>query len=160
MSPSFRTFACVVALALCLGGRVEADFNLNVSVDGIQLGKHLLGPERKSEDLKNRVVLLEFWGVNCPPCLASMPKLAAWNFELQSLGLVVIGAHAQGGPAQAARALAQKPSKPQTRTSHHPLSWIVVTHSPRNPTFPAGTRINPPTPAVRPMAIHCTPCPQ
>jgi len=106
MSPSFRTCPWVVALALCLGERAEADFNLNVSVDGIQLGKHLLRPELKSEDLKNRVVLLEFWGVNCPPCLASMPKLAAWNFELQSLGLVVIGAHAQGGSAERVKATA------------------------------------------------------
>jgi hypothetical protein len=52
-------------------------------------------------------VLLEFWGVNCPPCLASMPKLSAWNFEMQSLGLVVIGAHAQGGPAERVQATAR-----------------------------------------------------
>ena len=70
MSSSFRTFPWVVAVALCLGGRAEADFNMKGSVDGIQLGKHLLGPELKTEDLKNRVVLLAFWGVNCPPCLA------------------------------------------------------------------------------------------
>ena len=42
--------------------------------------------------------MLEFWGVNCPPCLASMPKLEQLHKQLSPLGLVVIGAHAQGGP--------------------------------------------------------------
>jgi len=100
MRLSVRLFAAL-ALVLCLSARAHAqNFNMNVSVDGIQLGKTLLGAELKADNLKNRVVLLEFWGVNCPPCLASMPKLAAWNFEMQSLGLVVIGAHAQNAPPE------------------------------------------------------------
>jgi thiol-disulfide isomerase/thioredoxin len=108
MSLAFRTVPVLAVLALCLAGRGQAaDFNMKVSVDGIRLGKHLMGAEVKPNDLRNRVVLLEFWGVNCPPCLASMPKLSAWNFEMQSLGLVVIGAHAQGGPAERIQATAR-----------------------------------------------------
>jgi thiol-disulfide isomerase/thioredoxin len=97
----------IALLALTLLGRVEAaDFNMKLSVDGIQLGKHLLGPEVKAENLQNRVVLLDFWGVNCGPCLASMPKLSLWNLELQSQGLVIIGAHAQAEPAERVKSTA------------------------------------------------------
>jgi thiol-disulfide isomerase/thioredoxin len=53
------------------------------------------------------VVLVEFWGVNCPPCLASIPKLAAWNQEMQAQGLTVIGAHAQNEPVEKIRATAK-----------------------------------------------------
>lgn len=40
------------------------DFSMNVKADGIRLGGHLLGPKVALDDLKGRVILLEFWGVN------------------------------------------------------------------------------------------------
>lgn len=80
-----------------------ADFNMGVTTGGIRLGSHLSGPQVSAESLAHRVVLLEFWGVNCPPCLASMPKLEEAHKELAPQGLVVIGAHAQGGPADGVR---------------------------------------------------------
>ena len=74
------------------------DFNMAVTTNGIRLGNYISGPPLAADSLTNRVVMLEFWGVNCPPCLASMPKLEQLHKQLSPLGLVVIGAHAQGGP--------------------------------------------------------------
>ena len=74
------------------------DFNMAVTTNGIRLGNYISGPPLAADSLTNRVVRLEFWGVNCPPCLASMPKLEQLHKQLSPLGLVVIGAHAQGGP--------------------------------------------------------------
>ncbi|NQZ66682.1 MAG: TlpA family protein disulfide reductase [Lentisphaeria bacterium] len=59
--------------------------------------KVLSGPKISQSDLKNKVVVYEFWGVNCPPCLASIPKLSALDKEYRDKGLIIIGCHAQGG---------------------------------------------------------------
>jgi len=70
-----------------------------VTAAGIRLGAHVAGPAVTSESLAHRVVLLEFWGVNCPPCIRSMPLLEELHREFGPRGLVVVGAHAQGGTA-------------------------------------------------------------
>src|SRR4029077_3150828 len=70
------------------------------------LGEHLMGPKLSPGDLKGHVVMLEFWGVNCGPCLAAMPHIAKLNDELGGMGLIVIGAHAQGGTAEKVKAVA------------------------------------------------------
>src|SRR5262249_1863607 len=104
-SRSVRLGVLAVLLSLC-GTAGADDFRLDLTLDDIVLGKHVLGPQVKTEDLKHKVVLVEFWGVNCPPCLASLPKLSAWNAELSKQGLVVLGIHAQGGPIEKVRATA------------------------------------------------------
>jgi len=99
-----RGWTCVAAVVLfAVGGRSADEFNMGVTTAGIRLGGHVSGPQVSAESLSHRVVLLEFWGVHCPPCLASMPKLEEAHKELAPQGLVVIGAHAQGGPAAAIR---------------------------------------------------------
>jgi thiol-disulfide isomerase/thioredoxin len=87
---------------------LAADFDMSVTPDDIRLGKRVSGAELSTEQLKNRVVLVEFWGVNCPPCLVSMPKLEQLHKELGPMGLMVVGVHAQGGPAEAIEQSVQK----------------------------------------------------
>jgi thiol-disulfide isomerase/thioredoxin len=77
-----------------------AEFNMAVTAAGIRPGAHVSGPQLTPESLANRVVLLEFWGLNCPPCIRSMPLLEELHTTLGPHGLVVIGAHAQGGTAE------------------------------------------------------------
>jgi thiol-disulfide isomerase/thioredoxin len=43
------------------------------------------------DDLKGKVVLLDFWAVWCAPCLESFPHLNAWNKQFGRDGLEVIG---------------------------------------------------------------------
>jgi hypothetical protein len=33
-------------------------------IEGMSLGEHIYGPKFSLEDLKGRVVLVEFWGIN------------------------------------------------------------------------------------------------
>ncbi len=87
--------------AMSLAG--AAEFNMGVTAAGIRPGAHVAGPPLSSESLANRVVLLEFWGVNCPPCISSLPLLEELHKSLGPQGLVVIGAHAQGGTAEELR---------------------------------------------------------
>jgi thiol-disulfide isomerase/thioredoxin len=97
----------VLVVLLGLVGTVRADeFPLDLTPDDIVLGKQVLGPQVQPGDLKHKVVLMEFWGVNCGPCLASMPKLSAWNAELSGQGLMILGIHAQDATAEKIRATA------------------------------------------------------
>ena len=50
----------VCALAGPAGG---AEFTLNIKADGIALGDHVMGPKLTSDDLKGKVILIEFWGI-------------------------------------------------------------------------------------------------
>lgn len=59
-------------------------------------GSHLHGPKVKASDLKGKVVFFEYWGINCPPCIASMPHLQELQDKFQSKGFTVVGSHRQG----------------------------------------------------------------
>jgi hypothetical protein len=54
---------CVVMLGLQAPARA-AEFNMKVTTDDISLGKHIYGPDLTRDDLKHRVVLVEFWGIH------------------------------------------------------------------------------------------------
>jgi thiol-disulfide isomerase/thioredoxin len=51
------------------------------------------GPPLKLADLKGKVVLLEFWGYWCGPCVYRMPETFKLFDEYGKQGLVVIGVH-------------------------------------------------------------------
>ncbi|UKT63715.1 peroxiredoxin family protein [Pedobacter mucosus] len=45
----------------------------------------------KSESLKDQIVLLNFWFINCPPCIAEMPELNKLADKYASKGVRFIG---------------------------------------------------------------------
>jgi thiol-disulfide isomerase/thioredoxin len=55
------------------------------------------GKALKLEDLKGKVVVLDFWGTWCPPCRAAMPHLKELYHKHKDDGLVVIGIHTTNG---------------------------------------------------------------
>ena len=66
-----------------------------------KFGKVAFGEKITNKLTKDKVVVVEFWGVNCPPCIASLPHLAEMAKEKHDQGLVVIGAESQmSTPAQ------------------------------------------------------------
>ncbi|HLW68395.1 MAG TPA: hypothetical protein VKS79_23965 [Gemmataceae bacterium] len=59
----FCLLACLVAgLAPAFAG--AAEFKMDIKSDGVRLGKTIVGTELKSDDLKGRVVMIEFWGIH------------------------------------------------------------------------------------------------
>ncbi|HEX3147205.1 MAG TPA: TlpA disulfide reductase family protein [Gemmataceae bacterium] len=84
----------------------EQKFNLKLKVDDIVFGNPVMGPKMGLQDVKSHAVLYDMWGINCPPCLAAMPHTSELYAELEGFGLIIIGAHSQGGEAEKVRAVA------------------------------------------------------
>lgn len=51
----------------------------------------LNGKPTTLDDLKGKVVLLDFWAVWCGPCIASFPHLKEWDREYKAKGLEIVG---------------------------------------------------------------------
>lgn len=58
----------------------------------------LEGDRVSSADLRGRVLLLDFWSITCPPCLASLPHLNRVARRFADEPVTVLGIHTQGGP--------------------------------------------------------------
>jgi thiol-disulfide isomerase/thioredoxin len=53
----------------------------------------LNGPPLTLQDLRGKVVLVDFWDYTCVNCLRTLPYLRAWNERYRGDGLVIIGVH-------------------------------------------------------------------
>lgn len=47
----------------------------------------------KLEDLKGKVVLVDFWTYTCINCIRTLPYLTSWDEKYRDAGLVIIGVH-------------------------------------------------------------------
>jgi len=101
---SFLTLAALAAVGVGLVGQAaaaETDAWAASRLGKTRLGETWMGASLAREDLRGQVVLLEFWGYRCPPCIASIPHMTKLDRQYGRHGLVVIGAHAQGDKGEA-----------------------------------------------------------
>ncbi len=83
---------CLLTLALfALGAAAQA-----ADLAGVNLGTHLSGPKVAAGDLAGKVVIFEYWGVNCPPCVANIPHVSELAAVASPEVLAVIANHCQG----------------------------------------------------------------
>lgn len=80
-------------LTICAAGLLSA---LNIKVHNLKDENHIYGPKLTEKDLEGKVLVVEVWGRQCPPCRASLPHMAKMAKKLEKLPAVVIGSHCQG----------------------------------------------------------------
>ncbi len=69
---------------------------LAVAWRGLTDDNHYSGPKLTEADLRGKVVLVEMWGVYCPPCRASLPQIEQIWRSFKSKPFMLIGSHRQG----------------------------------------------------------------
>ncbi len=93
-----------------------------------KIGKTLFGPKLSKSEMKGKVVIIENWGVNCPPCIASLPHLAELEKENRSKGLLIIGAESQGSSKDEIKPLIEKAKVEYTITdgAEGPIEFSAI----------------------------------
>jgi thiol-disulfide isomerase/thioredoxin len=64
---------------------------------------------RSLEELRGKVVLLDFWGVWCQPCVKRLPDVERLGKKYQDRGLAVIAVHSKQDAVKVGEFLAKKP---------------------------------------------------
>ncbi len=102
-----------------------------VNLSQFKFGKTISGTEVTPESLKGSPVIVEFWGVNCGPCLAAMPTFNSLAKRHESKGLKVIGAESQQSSEEDVKKIVKslKIKFPVTAGASHPLNFSGIPHS-------------------------------
>lgn len=56
-----------------------------------------IGPSLSLDDLRGKVVILDFWGLSCGPCIAALPDIQKVYDKFKDKELVVVAVHSRGG---------------------------------------------------------------
>ena len=92
------------------GGRLQLPVEGTLpSLDG--LGSWINSSPLTREQLRGKVVLIDFWTYSCINCIRAIPYVRAWDERYRDDGLVIIGVHApefafERNPANVRRAVA------------------------------------------------------
>ncbi len=71
------------------------------SIDKVKYGEVVNDAAFDAKDVVGKVVVIEEWGVNCPPCIASLPEMQRLSSSGEKKGLIVLGFEAQGSEKEA-----------------------------------------------------------
>ncbi|HET7708119.1 MAG TPA: cytochrome c biogenesis protein DipZ [Sphingomicrobium sp.] len=104
-------------LGIGSGASSKADFSAPLPIEGLLpaldgLGPWINSPPLTREQLRGKVVLIDFWTYSCINCIRSIPYVKAWHERYARDGLVVIGVHApefafERNPANVRKAVAE-----------------------------------------------------
>ena len=88
--------AAFVALALpAMAGKKDKAPVPDASLDQVRWAEVVNDAPFNKDELEGKVVVVEEWGVNCGPCIASLPEMAKMAKRWEKKGLVVVGLERQ-----------------------------------------------------------------
>jgi len=100
-----KSIVCLLGIAalplvsLALEKKIERPLP-NASLTDVRWGEVVNDTPFNKDSLAGKVVVVEEWGVHCPPCIASLPELAKLAKANESKGLVVVGLELQQSPKE------------------------------------------------------------
>ncbi|WP_159434899.1 TlpA family protein disulfide reductase [Rubritalea squalenifaciens] len=80
-------------------------------------GEVVHGETFTKESLKGKVVVVDYWGTHCPPCLALIPHLVKLDDKYRDKGLKIIAPESQGSSKDAITRLMKKHQAQYTVTA-------------------------------------------
>ena len=94
-----------------------------------KLGPHLFGPQLTATTMQGKAVMLDCWGIHCPPCLAMMPEVEGIAKEYANK-LVMVGVHSQENNKSAVEAVVKKNSLSYTIVQgvNSPVKFEMLPH--------------------------------
>jgi len=83
-----KSFLAAALCASCITGLAE-------TWRGLDESNHYSGPKLTENYLEGKVVLVDCWGVNCPPCRALLPRIEQIWQSFKHKPFVLVGSHCQ-----------------------------------------------------------------
>ena len=80
-------------LLSAFGSSAEYKSSESASAPDLATGEWINSEPLKLQDLRGRVVLIEFWTFGCYNCRNTLPFVKSWNDRYREKGLTVIGVH-------------------------------------------------------------------
>lgn len=126
-----KVFTASLSLVLALFAHSHAAEKSDHKLSDWKLGKVLFGEKVAKDDMKGKVVVIEHWGVKCPPCIALLPHLAKLDKRHREDGLLIIGAESQGHSEDQIEPLLKKNKIDYTITSgaNGPINFSGIPHA-------------------------------
>ncbi|HWU93352.1 MAG TPA: cytochrome c biogenesis protein CcdA, partial [Sphingomicrobium sp.] len=98
------------------------------------LGPWINSPPLTAQQLRGKVVLIDFWTYSCINCLRTLPYLKAWNERYAKDGLVIIGVHApefafERDPANVRKAVADLGIRYPVALDNRYVVWNALKNS-------------------------------
>ncbi len=87
--------------ALAFGKKEKEAAVPNSTLQQVKFGAVVNGVDFDAKELEGKVVVVELWGVNCPPCIASLPEMQRLAKSGERKGLVVVGIECQDSSKEA-----------------------------------------------------------
>jgi thiol-disulfide isomerase/thioredoxin len=112
-----KIFTCAIILGFGLLQLAPAAEKSEHKLSEWSLGSTLFGEKVSKSDMKGKVVVIEHWGVRCPPCIALLPHLAKMDKSYRDDGLLIIGAESQNHSKDQIQPLVEKNKIEYTITS-------------------------------------------
>lgn len=126
-----KILTVTICIALALVAHSHAAEKSDHKLSDWKLGKVLFGENVSKDDMKGKIVVIEHWGVKCPPCIALLPHLAKLDKRHREDGLLIIGAESQGHSEDQIEPLVKKNKIEYTITSgaSGPVNFSGIPHA-------------------------------
>lgn len=93
-------------------------------------GTDFTGKPWEWSESKGKVILVDFWATNCPPCLAAMPHLKTLYARYKDKGFEIVGV-----------SFDEHPELPRTLTERNGLNWRQFMNKAPQPPVSEGYRV-------------------